>query len=211
MPNCLRCGREVQEYEMWYYGSDRVCYECYQFYLADANRKSQEEAKQCVRCMKKLPIWGGAEFKGRIYCEACYSFTVKEYKEANSCKKCGKLLERLEDKKYGPKNTLLCAKCYDMARGRFGVGSVKKDVVCRECGGRLGEGHSHEIDRDKGFTVCDSCYKNITNFFKCNICGKKLGVLKVIRPDGSTVCPECAKKEAEPRRGRPPSSVSGSS
>jgi len=190
MATCMRCGREVRDYEMWWYGSNQVCQDCYQLYILEAQRKAQEEAKQCARCGRAIPLWGGMEFKGKTYCDSCYPEVRREFIEANSCKRCGRLIEREADRRRGPKGELLCPKCYEEARGRFGLGSVER-LFCAGCGRRLSEGHAHHLG---GAEVCDSCFKRITELETCSICGKRIGPIRMILPNGSAVCVDCAKK-----------------
>jgi len=181
----------MRDYETWWYGSIQVCQDCYQLYLLEAQRKAQEEAKQCARCRCNIPLWGGKEFKGKTYCDSCYSIVRKEFIGANSCKRCGKLIEREADRKQGPRGELLCASCFEELHKKFSLGSVG-GLFCAECGRKLSEGHAHRVG---DIVVCDSCYKRVAEFEACNICGKRLGILKVILPDGSTICPACAKKQ----------------
>jgi len=177
----------------WYTSSGQVCYDCYNLGQIESQRKAQEEAKQCYRCKKSLPAWRGKDYRGKTYCEGCYGAVVDEYTKQFSCQKCGKFIEREEDRKAGPKGMLVCPKCYDASRGRFGMGSVK-GLFCPQCGGRLSEGHAHQAGN---MQVCDSCNSRVAMFETCNICGKHLGILKVILPNGSTICPECAKKQQD--------------
>jgi formylmethanofuran dehydrogenase subunit E len=186
----MRCGRETRDYETWYSGSSLVCYDCYQLLNIEAQRKASEEAKKCASCGHTMPIWAGKDFKGRTYCEGCFSRVQGDYVRDNSCKRCGKLFANESDKKIGPKNTVLCAKCYEDARTRFSFGTTK-GLFCPECGNKYGDGHVHDM---RGVQICESCFKKVENFQRCSICGKQLGIMKALLPNGTAACPDCARK-----------------
>lgn len=187
----------MRDFESWWVGSSQVCQDCYNISNIEAQAKAQQEAKQCVTCKRTLPAWEGKNFQGKTYCEGCYPRAVDAFKKANSCFKCGKLIEREEDRKKGPNGVLICAACYESMRPKFGMSAPPKGLFCPQCGRRLGEGHVHQAG---SVQVCDACFKNVAEFGNCSICGKHLGVLKAIRPDGSTICVECARKEETKRK-----------
>jgi len=220
---CIRCGREIDDSEVWYFGPDQLCLLCYQLRLGEAAHAEEGEAKHCTRCGRKLPVWGGAEFKGNLYCDSCYSSVESEFKATHSCRACGKLIEDWEkksgrdgsvlcasclaatgpsacsicgkpledwEKKYGRDGSILCQKCFGETAHRLAPGEIE-GIPCSQCGGNLIVGHAYVM---AGHQVCESCYNRLAGYGRCRICGKVLGVLKVILPDGSSICPECAKK-----------------
>ena len=131
MPICQRCGREVEQWEIEYFGEKLVDYNCFQLELADARRRAEEEAEQCVRCGRRLPYWNYRTFEGRVYCSSCFGVIYGEWKRANSCARCGKLLPEKWDQFRGPRGELLCREHYEEARRppRFGA-----KVQCTRCG-----------------------------------------------------------------------------
>ena len=124
MGTCLRCGRDIQAWEEEYFGGKPVCQGCFLLELAAARKKAEDEAEECSRCGRKLPYWGYKEFAGKIYCTGCFDSVYGEWKAANSCAHCGRLIAEKWQRFSGPKGELLCEKCLSEARGRFGPGAV---------------------------------------------------------------------------------------
>ncbi len=143
----------MQEWEVEWFGSKMVCYNCFQLELIDARRKAEEEAEECAHCGKKLPYWGYEKFQGHTYCHSCYDEAYRQYRKANSCTHCGKFLEEKDERFRAPDGRLLCQKCFIEARRHFGLGTLA--IECAACKKKFPFSEMAEFGKQH---VCKECF-----------------------------------------------------
>jgi formylmethanofuran dehydrogenase subunit E len=144
MPNCTRCGSEIESWDGNYFSRGMLCSTCY----TESGRRQDEKTAICTRCgLRILPKEANLKL-GRTLCGACYDEVVKEQRE-RYCASCHKLIEGASFER--PDGSYLCLKCM---QGQSPFGGGRQAIrTCDKCG-RMSVVH---YVTSEGLSLCPKC------------------------------------------------------
>lgn len=144
---CIRCGVEIEPWEIGIYSGSYLCSHCYQ----ERASSRAEFPEICTNCYKRLREKEANRKLGKTLCEKCYEEEIKKQMEFQ-CVSCKKWIYDETVKRKMPDGRIMCLDCYR----KFGGGKLAARV-CAHCERKTTE----YLVSDVGKIYCSACSSKI--------------------------------------------------
>ncbi|MEM3030267.1 MAG: hypothetical protein QXH27_00890 [Candidatus Micrarchaeia archaeon] len=143
MPNCIRCGRAIEPWEMGLYYGSFLCSYCY-----GEKMKERERSEICTSCYGHFKKSEVSTRFGRTLCASCAQKEEARRREA-MCKVCGRWIIDPNEKRITPTGEAMCVECYHKEMGAMRLAAK----VCVRCG----KSTVARFVTEKGEVYCPPC------------------------------------------------------
>ncbi len=140
---CIRCGVEIEPWEIGIYSGSYLCSHCYQEKVSHR----AEYPNICTDCYKRIRENETNRKLGRTLCEKCYEEENRKMMEFQ-CVSCKHWIRDETLKRKMPDGRIMCLDCYR----KFGGGKLAAKV-CAHCEKKTEHYYVSEI----GKIYCDQC------------------------------------------------------